>query len=72
MKSQIAQKLFDWVKEAGPTANGDAYNQERIDEVDDFLGGHVGSPVPLTDAEAAFCEEHGDLVSDEMERFLFW
>lgn len=70
MKEQIAQKLFDWVKETGPGTNGDAYDQERIDEVDDFLGGHLGSPVPLTGAESAFCEEHGTLVSGELDRLM--
>ena len=64
MTKAIAGKLFDWIRETGPTANGDAYNQERIDQVDDFLfrPEHTPCPVSLTPEEVAFLGEHNDAV----------
>lgn len=58
MTKAIAGKLFAWVKESGPTANGDAYSQERIDELDDFLfrPEHTPCPVSLTPEELAHLE----------------
>ena len=70
MKKQIAQKLFDWIKEPGPPLCGDAYDQERIDGVYDLLKGHPYIDVNLTPEETAFLQEHGSLVDDEIERLL--
>ena len=53
MVNVIAQKFFDYIKEAGPT-NGDAYDQDRLDEVDDAIQGYAESPVSLTEEEAAW------------------
>ena len=49
MVNVIAQKFFDYIKEAGPT-NGDAYDQDRLDEIQ----GYAESPVSLTEEEAAW------------------
>lgn len=56
MVNVIAQKFFDYIKEGGPT-NGDAYDQDRIDEVDDAIQGYAESPVSLTEEEDAWLEE---------------
>jgi len=65
MVNQIAQQLFDWIKEAGPTG-GDAYDQERLDEVDDFLSGHVLCPVSLSLEELDFAITNSDAISEEV------
>jgi len=65
MIKQIAQQLFDWIKEAGPTG-GDAYDQERLDEVDDFLCGRVLCPVPLSLEELDFAIANSDAISEEV------
>ena len=70
MRKQIAQKLFDWIKETGPCPSGDAYSQVRIDEVYDFLGGYTALPFSFDQEEMAFIQEHGSLVGDEVERLL--
>ena len=69
MVKQIAKGLFDWIKEIGPT-NGDAYDQVRCDEVDDFLNGHSPSPIPLTPGEEAFVITHVDDVNEAIEQLM--
>ena len=65
MVKQIAQQLFDWIKEIGATG-GDAYDQERLDEVDDFLRGRVLCPVPLSLEELDFAITNSDAISEEV------
>ncbi len=69
MVKQIAQQLFDWIKEAGPT-NGDAYDQERIDEVDSFLfagtEGRGACPIALAPGEEALAIAHCDEVGEAL------
>jgi hypothetical protein len=65
MVKQIAQQLFDWIKEIGATG-GDAYDQERLDEVDDFLRGQVLCPVPLSLEELDFAIANSDAISEEV------
>lgn len=55
MVNVIAQKFFDYIKEGGPT-NGDAYDQDRIDEVDDAIQGYTESPVSLTEEEEEYLD----------------
>ena len=69
MVKQIAKGLFDWIKEVGPT-NGDAYDQERTDEVCDFLNGHSPSPIPLAPGEEALAIAHHEEVHEEIERIM--
>ena len=69
MVKQIAKGLFDWIKEIGPT-NGDAYDQERCDEVCDFLSGHSPSPIPLTPDEETFVIAHVDDVNEAIEQLM--
>lgn len=65
MVNQIAQQLFDWIKEVGPT-NGDAYDQTRIDEVDDFLSGHSPCPVSMAPGEEALAIANSDAVNEAL------
>ena len=67
MVNVIAQKFFAYINEKGPT-NGDAYDQDRLDEVWDAIQGYTESPVSLTEEEAAWLEELGDF--DEIEEVL--
>lgn len=67
MVNVIAQKFFAYINEAGPT-NGDAYDQDRIDEVWDAIEGYKPSPVSLTEEELGWLEELGDF--DEIEEIL--
>ena len=71
MVNVIAQKFFDYIKEAGPT-NGDAYDQDRLDEVDDAIQGYTESPVSLTEEEAAWLEEldNFDEVDDAIQALM--
>jgi hypothetical protein len=64
MVNGIAQKLLNWIKETGPTLSGDAYNQERIDEVDDFLSGHAPCPASLAPGEEALAVANSDAISE--------
>ena len=64
MVNGIAQKLLNWIKETGPTLSGDAYNQERIDEVDDFLSGHSPCPASMDPSEEAFALTNSDAISE--------
>ena len=54
MANQIALKLLNWVASFGSPPCGDLYNQDRIDEAEDYLSGHVPCPVQLTPEELAF------------------
>ena len=54
MVNGIALKFFDYIKAAGPCPSGDAYSQERIDEVWDSIGGFIPLPVTLTPEEQAY------------------
>jgi hypothetical protein len=69
MVKQIAQQLFDWIKEAGPTG-GDAFDQERIDEVDSYLYGTGECPVSLSPEEDAVVLEHRDAVGAAIEELM--
>ena len=69
MVNGIAQQLFDWIKEIGPT-NGDAYDQERCDYVCDFLGGHSPSPVVMAPGEEALAIANSDAVHEEIDRLM--
>ncbi len=70
MVKQIAQQLFDWIKETGPTG-GDAFDQERLDEVDSFLfGGTEGRgvcPIALSPGEEALAVAHSDMIAAALE-----
>jgi len=69
MVKQIAQQFFDWIKEAGPTG-GDAYDQERIDEVDSFLFSGTEErgpcPIPLAPGEEALAIAHSNEISEAL------
>ena len=71
MVNVIAQKFFDYIKEAGPT-NGDAYDQDRLDEVWDAIQGYAESPVSLTEEEAAWLEEldNFDEIDDAIQALM--
>lgn len=71
MVNGIAQKFFGYIKEAGPT-NGDAYDQDRLDEVDDAIQGYAESPVSLTEEEAAWLEEldNFDEIDDAIQALM--
>ena len=71
MVNVIAQKYFDYITEAGPT-NGDADDQDRLDEVDDAIQGYAESPVSLTEEEAAWLEEldNFDEVDDAIQALM--
>jgi hypothetical protein len=70
MVKQIAQQLFDWIKEAGPT-NGDAFDQDRNDEVSGFLFPGTESrgpcPIPLSPGEEALAAAHSDEIAAALE-----
>jgi len=69
MINQIAQQLFDWIKEIGPT-NGDAYDQERCDFVCDFLAGYSPPPVVMAPGEEALAIANSEAVHEELERLM--
>ena len=69
MINQIAQQLFDRIKEIGPT-NGDAYDQERCDFVCDFLAGYSPPPVVMAPGEEALAIANSEAVHEELERLM--
>ena len=71
MVNVIAQKFFAYINEKGPT-NGDAYDQDRLDEVDDAIQGYAESPVSLTEEEAAWLEEldNFDEIDDAIQALM--
>ena len=71
MVNVIAQKFFAYINEKGPT-NGDAYDQDRLVEVDDAIQGYAESPVRLTEEEAAWLEEldNFDEIDDAIQALM--
>ena len=70
MANQIALKLLNWVAGFGP-AGGDQYDQERIDQVCDFLNGEAPSPVDLTREESEFMILYSEDVGDAWEELHY-
>ena len=67
MVNVIAQKFFGYINEKGPV-DGDAYDQDRIDEVWDAIEGYKPSPVSLTEEEQEYLD--GLVSFDEIEETL--
>ena len=70
MVNEIARKFFDWIKETSPTEYGDSYDEERNDEVLDFLAGHAPCPVSLSPGEEALAIANSDAVHEEIVRLM--
>ncbi len=70
MVNQIAQQLFDWIKETSPTEYGDAYDQERCDYVCDFLAGYSPPPVVMAPGEEALAIANSEALHEELERLM--